>query len=99
HIGERTTIGLPGESAGRVSGPETRHARKMSWHDGDTLNLAIGQGELLVTPIQMAMMIAAVANRGTLWRPRFIDRIQYAEDQSVYQYKSEILGQVPLQDS
>lgn len=96
-IGEKTAVGL-GESAGRIFGPEARHARKMSWHDGDTLNLAIGQGELLVTPIQMATIIAAVANRGTLWRPRFIDHIQY-EDQSVYQYKPEVLAQVPLLDS
>ena len=98
-IGERTMIGLPGESPGRIAGPEARHAHNLSWHDGDTLNLAIGQGELEVTPVQMAMMIAAVANRGTLWRPRFVDRIEYADDPTPYQYKPEPLGRVTLRDS
>ena len=99
HLGEKTLVGLPGESSGRVAGPETRHARKLSWRDGDTLNLAIGQGELEVTPVQMAMMIAAVANRGTLWRPRFIDRIEYPEEQAPYQYKPEALGRVTLREA
>ena len=34
-IGKKTEIGLPGESVGRISGPDARHARKLSWHDGD----------------------------------------------------------------
>lgn len=98
-LGERTQIGLPGESAGRISGPDARRARKLPWHDGDTLNLAIGQGELEVTPVQMAMMIAAVANRGTIWRPRFIDRIEYGEDQPPYTYPPQALGHITLRDS
>lgn len=47
----------------------------LRWSDGDTANLCIGQGYLDVTPLQIAVMIAAVANGGTLVQPRLVDRI------------------------
>ncbi|MDE2291609.1 MAG: penicillin-binding protein 2, partial [Elusimicrobia bacterium] len=75
-LGRRTGIDLPGEATGNIFGPQARAARKRGWYDGDTVNLSIGQGELLVTPIQMAVVAAAVANRGTLWRPRYVERIE-----------------------
>ncbi len=46
------------------------------WHDGDTANLCIGQGQMAVTPIQMAVMTAAIANGGKVLRPRLVDRIE-----------------------
>lgn len=47
----------------------------LRWQDGDTANLCIGQGFLDVTPLQIAVMIAAVANGGTILQPRLVDRI------------------------
>ncbi|MFA6093042.1 MAG: penicillin-binding protein 2 [Elusimicrobiota bacterium] len=94
-IGEETRIGLPGEKSGKRFGPEERRKRGKSWYDGDTVNLSIGQGELLVTPIQMASVVMAVANRGTIWRPQFVRRIEYV-DGSVYDAKPEALGRVEL---
>ncbi|MEK7656725.1 MAG: penicillin-binding protein 2, partial [Elusimicrobiota bacterium] len=94
-IGEETHIALTGEKRGNRFGPQMRSARGKSWYDGDSANLAIGQGELLVTPIQMAVLISAVANRGTLWRPHFTRRIEYAEG-GAYDQKPEALGQITL---
>ncbi|KAB2654334.1 MAG: hypothetical protein DVB32_09705, partial [Verrucomicrobia bacterium] len=42
------------------------------WMDGDTANLSIGQGEIVITPVQAAMMTAAVANGGTVYKPRLV---------------------------
>lgn len=78
-LGQATGIALKGEKSGHLFGPETRKKTNKGWYDGDTLNLAIGQGELTVTPLQMAITIAAIANRGTVWRPRYIQKIVYAD--------------------
>ncbi len=44
----------------------------MKWVGGDTLNLAIGQGDLTVSPLQMANMVALVANGGTIYKPHLL---------------------------
>lgn len=54
---------------------EMRLGQGLRWQDGDTANLCIGQGYLDVTPLQIAVMIAAVANGGTIVQPRLVDRI------------------------
>ncbi len=95
-LGEKTHIALWGEKAGNLFGPKSKGKR--SWYQGDTLNLAIGQGELLVTPIQMAVLVSAVANRGVLWRPHFTQRIDYREGRADYVQKAEQLGTVDLSE-
>ncbi|MBI5200764.1 MAG: penicillin-binding protein 2 [Elusimicrobia bacterium] len=95
-LGQRTNLGLPGERRGYVFGPENRKARKLSWHDGDTCNLSIGQGELLVTPIQLAVMMVGVANRGTMWRPHFLSRIEYADGRPEWKQRPEEIGRIEL---
>ncbi|MEI7730577.1 MAG: penicillin-binding protein 2 [Verrucomicrobiota bacterium] len=49
------------------------------WNDGDTANLCIGQGRLAVNPVQMAVMTAAIANGGTVFWPRLVQRIESAD--------------------
>lgn len=89
-LGSKTNVALRGEKAGHLFGPETRsHSKNKGWYDGDTLNLAIGQGELLVTPIQLAVAAAALANRGTVWRPHYTQKIVYADGRPDYQQKPE----------
>ncbi|MDR0994541.1 MAG: penicillin-binding protein 2 [Verrucomicrobiota bacterium] len=75
-FGRRTGISLDFERPGLV--PDNawkRTARGDSWRDGDTCNLSIGQGALLVTPLQLGLYTAALANGGTLWRPRLIQQV------------------------
>lgn len=70
NFGRRSGIDLPGESAGFV--PTKKWKRKESgrpWLDGDTLNLAIGQGDLLATPMQVNMLTCAIYNEGFAYRP------------------------------
>lgn len=79
-FGRRTEISLDFERAGLV--PDNawkRRQRRDSWRDGDTCNLSIGQGAMLVTPLQLAMHASALANGGTLWQPRLVRRIVRAD--------------------
>jgi penicillin-binding protein 2 len=73
HLGERT--GLPTRQ--EVSGifPTLKQVGS-GWFDGDTANLCIGQGQMAVTPIQMAVVTAAIANGGIVLRPRLVDRLE-----------------------
>lgn len=67
-IGERTGIDLPSESPGKLPSPDDK-SRQRAWKPGDTLQMAIGQSELEVTPLQIARMMAAIANDGFLVTP------------------------------
>lgn len=70
-LGRSTGIALPGEKAGLVPDEDwSRRARDTPWYPGETISVAIGQGPILTTPLQLAVLAGAVANGGTLWRPR-----------------------------
>lgn len=91
-LGRKVRLDLGGEKAGHMFGPETRKAAGKGWYEGDTLNQAIGQGELLVTPLQMAVATAGLANRGSLWRPHYTKKIEYADGRPEFVVKPEKLG-------
>lgn len=76
-FGEPTGIGLGDEKRGLVPRPHGRQGGQASraWLPGDTANVAIGQGRVLATPLQVARFMAAVANRGVLWRPRLVHEV------------------------
>lgn len=72
-LGQRLGLDLPGESAGFVPSKEWKEQVKGErWYIGDTYNLSIGQGDLLVTPLQIAAVTAEVANGGKRVTPRVI---------------------------
>ena len=64
------------------------------WRDGDTANLSIGQGEVLVTPLQMAVLVSAVANGGKVLRPRLAIRVESASGGPDARAKEFPAGQV-----
>lgn len=71
-------------------------AENRVWTPGKILNLAIGQGELLVTPLQMAMLTAAVANGGVLYRPYILDRVESAAGEMVETGEPKISDWLPI---
>lgn len=79
-LGSETGIGLTNERSGFVPDPRWKQDRlQEAWYTGDTLNMVIGQGFLTVTPLQMAVVTAAVANGGYLLKPRLLARILWPD--------------------
>ncbi len=84
-------IDLPYEARGFVPDPLWKKSHKFqNWFDGDTANFVIGQGDLLVTPIQVARLIAVFANHGAIVNPYIVKNIA-GKEVSVYQKKKNII--------
>ncbi|GAB4223537.1 MAG: penicillin-binding protein 2 [Acidobacteriota bacterium] len=72
-LGTKNGIGLPAEASGLVPSDEwKRRTRGEPWYPGETISVAIGQGPLLVTPLQMAVVAAAIANGGQRVHPHLL---------------------------
>ncbi len=72
-FGEAWILGMTGARGGLVPDPEWKlRERKEQWFDGETLNFGIGQGQLGVTPLQLALMTARIAAEGAAFKPRLI---------------------------
>ena len=96
-LGRGTDSGLTGERPGLVPSPAwKRETLKDKWHPGDTVSLSIGQGLVTATPIQMARLMSAVANGGTLWKPRLVDRIATPDGRLIREEAPQIQGRVEL---
>ena len=89
-LGKETGIELA-ESPGIVPDPN-----KGTWRPGDTINLVIGQGDLLTTPLQIVDMLAAIANGGTLYRPRLVARVSSLADGTEKVFPTDARGKLPV---
>jgi penicillin-binding protein 2 len=83
-LGAATGIDLPGEVAGRIADADWKLAHiGEKWYGGDTVNMAIGQGFMQTTPLQMAVMTAAFANGGKLVTPHLLKLFKEAAPRPV----------------
>jgi penicillin-binding protein 2 len=98
-FGQKTGFLLPNEEPGRMPTPEfvlQTHQRIMG--PGDITNTAIGQGDVLATPLQIAHMMVAVANRGTLFAPRLVLQMEKSNGQAVEKYDPIEQGRLNLSE-
>jgi len=96
-FGAATGIDLGTEKFGLIPHPKAARGRRApTWHAGETVNMSIGQGQLLVTPMQVARLMAAVANGGVLWKPRLVERIERPERGVVWSDNGTVTGHVEL---
>ena len=96
-LGEKTGAALDDEKSGIVPDSDWKRKRfRQPWFPGETLSVAIGQGYLTVTPLQLANMMAAVANGGTLYRPRLVNKIESVDGSTVREYGAEKIRTIPV---
>ncbi|MDR2097445.1 MAG: penicillin-binding protein 2 [Spirochaetaceae bacterium] len=76
-LGEATGIDIPGEIAGFIPTPQWKERRmRERWQGGDTMNMSIGQGFTLVTPLQMANVVAMAVNDGVIYEPHILKEVR-----------------------
>lgn len=96
-LGKQTGVELTGEAAGNVPTPRWKVlAKNEQWTTGDTYNISIGQGNLLVTPLQLTMASAAIANGGTIYRPQLVRALADSSGEIVKEVAPEVAAQVPV---
>ena len=101
-LGRLTGIDVPGELPGTIPSPEWRNAlykKKQTdrpWTPGDNINLSVGQGDVRVSPLQLAVAYAALANNGTIVRPHVGERIEDASGRVVQEFRPRARRRIRL---
>jgi penicillin-binding protein 2 len=96
-LGKKTGVTLAREVPGLIPTEEWKEKRfHQPWNGGETVNVAIGQGYVLATAIQLANMYAAIGNGGTLYRPYIVKQIETYEGQVVKEFQPEALARAQL---
>lgn len=91
-FGEPTGIDFSTEHGGIVPDPEwKRRVYKEPWYPAETMDVAIGQGYLTTTPLQMAYAYTALANRGVTYKPHLVSRIESADGEVVYAFEPQAI--------
>ncbi len=92
-FGKKTGIDLTAESEGFLPDPEEKELRTNDiWRLGDTYNISIGQGDFLVTPIQLISQIASIANSGKIYKPHLVKSIVDAGGNVIKENQPEVLA-------
>ncbi|MDF1541649.1 MAG: penicillin-binding protein 2 [Anaerosomatales bacterium] len=95
-VGSVTGIDLPGEVSGRVPDAawkaefNANYPEYRQWLPGDTVNMVIGQGDLLTTPLQMAAVYAGIANDGDVMRPHVLKEVLDSRGEAVRAFEPEV---------
>lgn len=96
-IDQTLGIDIPGENSGFVPDEKWKIAKfGQPWFTGDTYNVSIGQGDLLVTPLWLSSYISAIANGGSIYRPWLVDKIVDGSQKDVRVFDVEKLAALPF---
>jgi penicillin-binding protein 2 len=99
-LGAPLQLGLEGEKGGLIPDRDWKRRRfGAPWYDGETVNASIGQGYVLMTPLQLASMAATVANGGKVMRPHLVQRIEDLQGNLLLAERPEVAGTVKLRPS
>ncbi len=98
-LGKKTGVEMEHEKKGLIPTADWKKQRyNKVWQEGETLSVAIGQGFDLVTPLQLALMTATVANGGTLYKPSLIETVRNPDGKIIEQFTPTVLDRLKGQD-
>ncbi|MDH3513396.1 MAG: penicillin-binding protein 2 [Gammaproteobacteria bacterium] len=97
-FGNRTGVDLQGESEGLLPSVEWKKARGQKWYPGETVVTGIGQGPVLVTPLQLAAATSVLANHGLRPKPRLVRAIVDAKTGVARETETESFPPIPLKN-
>ncbi|MBU4232260.1 MAG: penicillin-binding protein 2 [Proteobacteria bacterium] len=90
-LGAATGLDLDKEMPGLAPSSAWKKARfHQPWREGDTISVSIGQGYNLTTPIQMARVVAAIANGGSVYKPYIVEKVESPAGEILYRAKPEV---------
>ena len=96
-LGKPTGICLENEEAGFIPTPEwKKRVLKTKWYPGDTLSMSIGQGYISVTPLQLVNLISAIANGGTLFRPKLFRYVLNSQGEITHFFPPSIIRNLQI---
>lgn len=104
-LGSKTGVDLPGEVSGRVPDAQWKaeynrnYPEYQRWLPGDTVNMAIGQGDMLATPLQMALVYAGIANDGVVMAPYLLQSVLDSEGEPVRSTEATMLAETGVSSS
>ncbi|MFH1258421.1 MAG: penicillin-binding protein 2 [Elusimicrobiota bacterium] len=97
-LGSITGIDLPAEKPGLVAGKAWKKKNhRVGWYHGDTVNMAIGQGFFLLTPLQAAMIAGCVANGGKVYRPYLLKKVLGQNDRVVKEFYPRLIRNIEVE--
>jgi penicillin-binding protein 2 len=96
-LGQDSGIGLAHERSGTIPTSEWKQRRYHErWYPAETLSVAIGQGYVTATPLQMAQVAAVIASNGIRYKPHFVKRIEALDGQAIKTYEPAVEARIPF---
>ncbi len=98
-LGEAPGLGLGDEVKGSLPSPHARGRGQPPWTAGNTVISSIGQGMVVTSPMQLLVMVSAIANGGTIYRPWVVKKVVSLSGETLEEYEPEALRQVDVKPS
>lgn len=92
NLDQKTMVDLPGEKAGFLPWPGWKEEKlKEFWRIGDTYNVSIGQGDLVITPLELLNYVSAIANGGYFYKPRIVKYIKNEKGEILFENTPQVV--------
>jgi penicillin-binding protein 2 len=95
-LGEPPGLGLGDEVKGNLPNPQPKRGGQPPWTPGNTVISSIGQGPVVTSPMQLLLMVSAIANGGTIYRPWVVEKVVSLAGEVLEEYEPQAVRHVPV---